>query len=177
MKNFRSDYRFDDIELINFINLSDREKSLIRRWRNCEDVRKWMYSDKLISRKEHSEFIKQLEKDSRNYYWLVRRNNIYLGVVSLQKVDFSHKNAYLGIYSNPGLSGAGGTLMESLKRIAFSEFKLHTLKIESLSKNRRAINFFSRSGFFREGTLKEFVFKNGKWQDVIIMGIINGKRC
>jgi UDP-4-amino-4,6-dideoxy-N-acetyl-beta-L-altrosamine N-acetyltransferase len=41
-----------------------------------------------------------------------------------------------------------------------------------METNERAINFYRKTGFSEEGRLKEFVFKDGKWLDVIVMGII-----
>jgi len=48
------------------------------------------------------------------------------------------------------------------------------VKAEIIETNERAINFYKKSGFVKEGRLKEFVFKDGKWLDVIVMGIIRG---
>lgn len=62
--------------------------------------------------------------------------------------------------------------MECLQGLAFDTAHLHTLKAEVIETNKRAINFYKKSGFSEEGRLKEFVFKDGKWQDVIVIGII-----
>ena len=55
--------------------------------------------------------------------------------------------------------------------MAFEHLKLHTLKLEVLENNERAINFFKKLGFKEEGRLREFVFKEDIWYDAIIMGI------
>jgi len=55
--------------------------------------------------------------------------------------------------------------------LAFEHLKLHTLKLEVLENNERAINFFKKLGFKEEGRLREFVFKEDIWYDAIIMGI------
>jgi RimJ/RimL family protein N-acetyltransferase len=36
--------------------------------------------------------------------------------------------------------------------------------------NTAAINLYKKIGFQEEGRLKEFIFKDGKWKDVIIIG-------
>jgi sialic acid synthase SpsE len=43
---------------------------------------------------------------------------------------------------------------------------------EVIETNERAISFYKKTGFSEEGRLKEFVFKDGRWLDVIVMGII-----
>ena len=115
----------------------------------------------------------KLEEDNRNFYWLVKNKDEYLGVINLTLVDSNNKNAYLGIYSNPHLKGVGSSLMECLKKVAFDVAHLHTLKLEVIEDNEKALNFFKKAGFVNEGKLKDFVFKNGKYKNVIIMGIIN----
>lgn len=155
------------------MNLNDKEKEMVRNWRNNDVVRKWCYLEHIISVEEHYKFMKKLEEDNQNFYWLAESKNEYIGVVSFNRVDFKNKNAYLGIYSNPQLKGMGSLLMECLKRIAFDIVHLHTLKLDVLKDNKKAISFFEKSGFKKEGMLKEFVYKEGKYKNVVVMGLIN----
>lgn len=176
--DLRKDIELGEVLLINFVNLTEEEKKLVRDWRNNEEVRRWAYSKHTISPEEHSEFIKKLEGDEKNFYWLARKKDAgYIGVISLNRVDLSNKNAYLGIYSNleSKLPGSGRLLINCLKKLAFEIAGLHTLKLEVIDNNERAINFYRRSGFSEEERLREFVLRDGKWHDSIVMGIINNK--
>ena len=174
MITLQKDFDIEGFLLINFINLSSKEKELVRKWRNHYEIRKWMYQDHIISSEEHSKFSEKLKEDNKNSYWLVKnKNRKYLGVIYLNRIDFVNKNAYLGIYSNPKIKGAGQMLMQCLKNLAFNIIKLHTLKLKVIENNGKAIRFYRKNGFKKEGQLKEFVYKDKKWQDVIIMGIIN----
>lgn len=172
-ENLRGNIDIGDVTLRNFINLTTEEMEMILEWRNHEDIRKWMYSDHIISKDEHFRFMEGIKQDNKNFYWLVKNKEGYVGVISLNRIDLKNKNAYIGIYSNPKLSRVGGLLMECLKKLAFDTANLHTLKAEAIWTNKHAIDFYKKSGFSEEGRLKEFIFKNGKWQDVIVMGIIN----
>ncbi len=167
----------DQVGIINFVHLNRQEKDTVRSWRNNARIRKCFYQDHIISRAEHAGFIKNLRKDNKNFYWLLKCGE-NMGVISLNRLDYRNKNAYLGIYANPGskLPGVGSMLMEVLKKIAFGVFNLHTLKLEVIASNRRAIRFYLKNGFKEEGRLKDFVYRNNKWHDVIVMGLINKKR-
>lgn len=171
------DFELGDMTLVNFINISEKENEMIRNWRNSEGVRKWMYSDHVISKEEHLKFIEKLKQDKKNFYWLMKfkGKEDYYGVIYLNKVDLENRNAYLGIYSNQDgkTKRAGGLLLGALKKFAFNIINLHTLKLEVIEDNERAIKFYKKSGFNEEGRLKEFIFRNGKWHDVIVMGILN----
>lgn len=172
-EKLKKDITYKNIILKNFLNLDEKEREMVRRWRNNSTIREWSYSNCIITIKEHQDFIMKLEKDIRNSYWLVSRKDEYIGVVSLNRIDLKNKNAYLGIYSNPSLKGVGNLLMDCLKGIAFNMARLHTLKLEVIEENKKALKFYKNSGFKKEGKLKDYVSKNGNYKDVIIMGIIN----
>jgi UDP-4-amino-4,6-dideoxy-N-acetyl-beta-L-altrosamine N-acetyltransferase len=100
-------------------------------------------------------------------------NNKYIGVIYLNRIDLKNKNAFLGIYANPkcDVKKKGDLLINCIKVLAFEICELHTLKLEVIDINEKAINLYKRSNFLEEGRLREYVFKNGKWHDVIVMGI------
>ncbi|MFN3711888.1 MAG: UDP-4-amino-4,6-dideoxy-N-acetyl-beta-L-altrosamine N-acetyltransferase [Alishewanella aestuarii] len=159
--------------LKNFINLDQEEREMVRRWRNHPEVRRWMYSDHEISQEEHARFIENLKRDEKNFYYLVYKGDIPIGVISLTRIDFKNRNAYWGVYSNPEekIFGAGVVLEKAVLKLAFEMLKLHTLKLEVIEDNERAKSFYKNMGFLEEGRLKEFVFKDGRWKDVIVMGM------
>jgi len=162
--------------LTNFINLTKEQHKIVLSMRNDTSILKWMYGRHIIKLSEHLKFIKKLKNDKSNHYWLVRDSSgNYIGVISINKLHTENKNAYLGIYTNPSIKtkGLGHVLIDCLKYLAFIEFKLHTLKLEVFENNKRAIKFYERNGFIREGLLKEFVYNNKSWINVVIMGITN----
>ncbi len=167
---------FNKYKIINFTALNSEDKLEILKWRNHENIRKWMFNDNVIKESGHLNFIENLKCDRKNYYWRLSGERDYgLGVISINKIDTVNKNAYLGIYKNPYIeSGRTGTfLIKALFYIAFEKLKLHTLKLEVTSDNRRAINFYLEKGFREEGRLREFLQKNERRADVIVMGIIS----
>lgn len=172
--NLNGNFTLNGVILKNFINTSTEEKQIVGECRNNEKIRKWMYSDEIISLEEHFNFIEHLKEDNKNFYWIVYKNEEFIGVISLNNLNFKNKNAYLGIYSNPScnLKNKGTLLIKCIKKIAFEIAELHSLKLEVIESNGKAIEFYKKIGFEKEGQLKEFVFKNGKWLDVVIMGII-----
>ncbi len=173
LNNLKKNINVGNLIMKNFINLECKEKEIVRNWRNNNVVREWIYSEHIISVEEHNNFIIKLEEDSRNIYWLVKNKDEYMGVVYLSRLDFNNRNGYLGIYSNPNLKGVGNLLQECLIKVAFGIACLHTLKLEVIEDNEKAIKLYKRFGFEKEGELKDFVFKNGKYKNAIIMGIIN----
>lgn len=177
MIDLRNNIYLEEVALINFINLIKEETELLLTWRNNESVRKWMYTDHIISSEEHRVFLERVKTDSRNFYWVVKdKKNDYLGVVSLNKIDFRNKNTYFAIYANPysKILGVGRTLDKIAIKIAFEILKLHSLRLEVVEDNMGVINLHRIMGFKEEGRLKEYIFKDQIWKDVVVMGKING---
>ncbi|MEN3034214.1 MAG: UDP-4-amino-4,6-dideoxy-N-acetyl-beta-L-altrosamine N-acetyltransferase [Aquificaceae bacterium] len=169
----KSDLPLKNVFLKNFLNLGDVEISMVRLWRNSENVRRWSYSDHEITPLEHLEFLNALKSDRKNFYYLVYESQSPLGVISLNRLDLRHKNSFCGLYKNPEKLSVGKRLLEALLELAFDVLSLHTLKLEVIEGNVRAIELYKSFGFKEEGRLKEFVFKDGRWLDVILMGILN----
>lgn len=164
-------------KLINFTNLSDNEVEMVRRWRNSDTIREWMYNNQIISKEEHKNFIHILKETKNKVYWLVAKNDQYIGVMYFSNIIWNHRNAYLGIYTNPEkkIPGSGGIILSLILEVAFNFLNLHSLKLEVIENNEAAIRLYKKFDFKEEGKLKEFVYKDGKWKDVIIMGKINPK--
>lgn len=172
MKKLKGNFAFNNIRAINFLKLSGRQKELVRLWRNHRQIRQWMSGNSLITPLEHKAFIGNLKNNSRDFYWLVKEDKGGdLGVIYLNRLDTKNRNAYLGIYVNPYLRKAGHKVMGCLKKIAFTRAGLHTLKLEVFEHNARALAFYAKEGFTREGVLKDFVFRGGKWINLVVMGL------
>ncbi|WP_456392069.1 UDP-4-amino-4,6-dideoxy-N-acetyl-beta-L-altrosamine N-acetyltransferase [Persephonella sp.] len=170
-----SDINIGNYKLINFVNLSDKEIEMVRKWRNSEKIRKWMLNDKLISAEEHIRFIKSLKETKSKVYWLVMKDKQHIGVIYFTDIMWNHRNAYLGVYVNPEniSQGNGKILLTLILDIGFNLFRFHSLRLEVIEDNHIAISLYKKFSFKEEGRLREFVFRDGNWKDVIIMGMIN----
>ena len=172
-----SDFEVEGYKLRNFINLKEEELEMVRSWRNHQNVKKWMYSHHYISKEEHISFVKSLKNSYNSAYWIVQGQKDYIGVLYFNRLSMEQGHAYYGIYANPfeRIPGAGRILDKIAIEIAFGLLDLHTLKLEVMEDNVSVINLHRKFGFREEGVLKEFVNREGKWIDVIIMGMINPK--
>jgi RimJ/RimL family protein N-acetyltransferase len=55
---------------------------------------------------------------------------------------------------------------------SFNQFNLNKIYLEVLKENDAAINLYQKLGFREEGILKENIFKNGEFKDVLIMSLL-----
>jgi UDP-4-amino-4,6-dideoxy-N-acetyl-beta-L-altrosamine N-acetyltransferase len=83
----------------NFTSLSRGEKELVWKWRNHEAIRKWMYNTSVIPYESHLIFIENLKTDTVKTYFLVKRNAVPIGVISITLVEDGVVD--LGFYLGP----------------------------------------------------------------------------
>lgn len=68
--------------------------------------------------------------------------------------------------------GYGTEVMRLLLKHGFETLNLNRIFLRVYEKNRRAIRTYEKAGFSHEGRLREAVYKNSCYQDVLIMGIL-----
>lgn len=83
----------------NFTSLNPDEKELVWKWRNHEAIRKWMYNTTVIPYESHLTFIENLKTDIVKTYFLVKRNAVPIGVISITLVEDGVVD--LGFYLGP----------------------------------------------------------------------------
>lgn len=159
-----------NIKLLNFIDLKLEEKEMILKWRNHPDIRKWMYNQDEIKLEEHLNFIDSLKLRKDKLYFLVKKEDEFIGVIDF--LDLDKKEIFYGIYSNPNskIMGVGRILNEISIDFAFNSLKAHKLKLEVFEDNIQVRNLHKKYKF-RETSQK---YVNNK--KVICMELENENR-
>ncbi|MCX6074653.1 MAG: UDP-4-amino-4,6-dideoxy-N-acetyl-beta-L-altrosamine N-acetyltransferase [Campylobacterales bacterium] len=133
------------IQLLNFTKLDVTQKEMILSWRNHSDIRQWMLHPNTISMDEHMIFIESLKNRSDNRYFLVQRDDEYLGVIDFTAI--TEDSAEFGIYGNPNVHGVGKILMVTLIDYAFTTLHISKLIATVFSDNEKAKHLYTSFDF------------------------------
>jgi diamine N-acetyltransferase len=101
-------------------------------------------------------------------------NSQHIGNIYLRDIDWISRHGELGIFigeSEQRSKGLGQAAMHLLIQHAFRDLGLSRLYLTVLEENRPAIHVYEKCGFKIEGKLRKHVFKNGEFNDVIVMGL------
>ena len=71
--------------------------------------------------------------------------------------------------------GYGTETMQMLLQHGFETLNLNRLYLRVYSTNPRAIRAYEKADFIMEGTLREAVYKHGKYSDVHIMSVLRSE--
>lgn len=98
-----------------------------------------------------------------------------IGVISLFSINWRDRCAEVGItIGDPACWGQGyGTdAMRVILDIGFNWYNLHRVDLHVVADNERAIRSYEKVGFRQEGKLREAVFVDGSYRDLLLMSIL-----
>lgn len=100
-----------------------------------------------------------------------------LGACSLFDVHAGNRAATLGIWiARPFWDrGYGTDAVRVLCRFAFEEMNLRRVELGVFETNPRAKRAYERVGFREEGRRREALFIDGRYVDVVVMGLLAGE--
>lgn len=98
----------------------------------------------------------------------------YLGGCGINSLNWKNSVAEIGIFiAKPFWNkGYGTDAIKLLIKFIFEEMNIHKVKLETYSFNQRAIRCYEKCGFTKEGILREELFREGKYHDIILMSIL-----
>jgi UDP-4-amino-4,6-dideoxy-N-acetyl-beta-L-altrosamine N-acetyltransferase len=152
---------------------ADQEK--VREWRNLPEVRKYMYTDHVISQEEHLGWFQRVVDDPAYKYWIIVCDEEDVGVAYLFNLDRRNQRCYWGFYlASPNVRGKGvGSVVEySVLRYVFDELKLSKLCAEVLSFNQAVVEMHKGFGFVQEGYFRKHIVKDGTLQDIFCIAML-----
>jgi len=102
----------------------------------------------------------------------------HIGNIYLRPIDLANRRAVLGVLIGEEAQrgkGYGRQAIELVLEHAFKDLGLERVHLEVLANNARAIRVYERAGFRTEGRLRQHVFKSGRFQDVLVMGLLRSE--
>jgi len=147
-------------------------------WRNSDEVKKRFIYRGEFSRETHLSWIKNMVETGKVIQLMIcdLETDAPLGSVYFRDVDRIHQKAEYGIFIGEESArgrGVGSAVARLALKYVFNEEKLHRVFLRVLSDNVRAIKSYENAGFQREALLREDVFLDGTYRDVILMGVLD----
>lgn len=161
------------IELVPITSLATKLQLRVRDIRNEENVRKWMYTDHMISTTEHLEWINNLKKDDRQIVFVILSEEcIPLGVISINNIDYLHKKANWAYYlTQTERSGLGPSLEYFFVNFVFDNLKMEKLNCEVIEGNFTIVKLHKKFFFQEEGFRRSDIIRNGVRIGVHLLGL------
>ena len=98
-----------------------------------------------------------------------------IGVVSFDSINWRDRDAEVGIIiGDPEFweQGYGTDALRTILDVGFRWYNLHRVHLFVVHDNCRAIGAYEKCGFHHEGRLRDAVFIDGHYQDMLLMSIL-----
>jgi diamine N-acetyltransferase len=96
-----------------------------------------------------------------------------VGMVSLTRIDYVHRTAeYNAMVGGTRGRGVGTAATRAMVRHGLFDLNLHRIYVSILRDNIGSIKMCANAGFREEGTIREGAYKNGRYHDLILMGVL-----
>ena len=156
------------------VNTDDAETYI--KWMNDKAVAIYFGSySSIVSSKNELKWLLEPGSDMQRYAMVLLDGDIMIGCISLQNIDHRNRNAFLGIFIGEEERRSKGYGAEAIRLIldyGFKTLNLHNILLSVHADNPAGIACFKKAGFRESGRRREWIFKNGKYIDVIYMGML-----
>jgi RimJ/RimL family protein N-acetyltransferase len=114
-------------------------------------------------------------RDSYRFAIETMAESHYIGDCGINSIDWKNSIASVAIFIGNGAyrsKGFGTEAMRLLLDFTFNQVNINKIRLGVYSFNERAIKSYEKCGFRVEGILRQEIFREGKYHDVIAMGIL-----
>lgn len=114
-------------------------------------------------------FIQNSWNDRSNIHYAIEEDDEYAGTISLKNINLIDRNAEYAIVIRKKFWGTGlaKEATELILNYGFNSLNLNKIYLNVLSSNERANKFYNKMGFDFEGSFKNHIFVNGKYEDLV----------
>jgi RimJ/RimL family protein N-acetyltransferase len=152
---------------------------MARHWRNCPEINRWCRQYKPISEKEQADWLEKIHRDPTIQMFGIwdRDRADEVGVCGLTSIDLVNRNAEFSLYIAPAFQGGGygKKALQKLCDFGFNNLGLRRIWGEVFEKNP-ALEMFMSIGFSKEGLLRNSYYREGRWINSTIIGLLSEER-
>lgn len=160
--------------MVNLRKVLGSDLEMIMNWRMMPEVTMYMYTDpKLTIEMQQNWYSKIMKNQDKERYWIIQLDSgLDVGLISITNIDSINKKAswayYLGNIEARG-KGLARILECNICDYVFKNLDLNKLWCEVFEFNETVIQIHKKFGATVEGVLKDQIFKNGEYYNVVRM--------
>lgn len=168
-----------DMEEYSLISIREQDMESIRQWRNAQILilRQQIPISALQQQIYYQEQIRpSLEQEQpKQILFSFLMHDRLIGYGGLTYIDWIARRGEVSFLLNPEIDGYADqffNFLGILTRIAFKTLKFHRLFAETFAFRSEHITVLELAGFILEGRLRDHIFKEGRWHDSLIHGLL-----
>jgi RimJ/RimL family protein N-acetyltransferase len=146
-----------------------------------EVVKNFQNFDRQISKTEELEFLERIIASPVDHLFSLfdAESGAYVGQGGINNIAPKNNLGRLSIFIRKEMQhqGYGRTAVLEILRYAFKDLNLHKVWLVVFEKNQRATTLYYKLGFKQEGILEEEYYWNGRYENLVRMGMLQAHYC
>ena len=159
--------------------LEESDLPRCQRWINDPEVRRFLLPQRPMDLAAEIAWWKNQDRDmlprALVLAIVLRDGHRHIGNTGLHAIDWINRMAETGTLIGEGdcrEKGYGSEAKELLIDYAFQTLNLHRLNSHTMAFNERSAAYLRKTGYVEEGRLRSAYFRDGKYHDAIIFGLL-----
>ncbi len=146
------------------------------RWLNDPKVIRHLELYAPLSTPDEEAWYEAMRADaSQSVFAIETETGQHIGNLALMRINWKDRSAELGIVigdKSQWGKGYGQDAIRTLLDFAFDEMNLHRVYLRVHANHQLAINLYRKCGFVKEGRLREDIYSEGQYHDVLVMSML-----
>jgi UDP-4-amino-4,6-dideoxy-N-acetyl-beta-L-altrosamine N-acetyltransferase len=157
--------------------LAASDLETVMHWRMLPEVTRHMYTDPQLTMEDQLRWFERLSRSESDRVWIIESGtpSLSVGVLSLSDINRVHRRCSWAYYIGDEAARARGLakpLECGIYDYVFGSMQMNRLWCEVFSANDRVVALHERFGSKVEGVLRQHIFKDGQFYDVVRMAIL-----
>jgi RimJ/RimL family protein N-acetyltransferase len=169
---------------INLRAIEETDLEQMQVWANDPDIQYYLGGWHFpINKNDQLKWFNNLSCHSNNQRFIIEdENTMSIGMANLVNINFKDGNAEHGLLIDKKYQGKGYAIdvVNAIMKYSFCELRLNRLDTTIIENNIKSLNLFSKLGWTKEGEIRNWYFRNGKYINKYILGILQNeyfKKC
>lgn len=154
------------------------DTDMIVKWRNQENVIKYFFYRGEFTKESHERWLRERVETGEVVQLIVcmKDTDRPVGCTYIRDIDYENSKAEYGVFLGEedirGM-GIGKEILNLTVDYAFKELKLHRIYARVKETNKPSLYSFLHCGFKQEAVLRDSMFSDGEFINVVILGKLN----
>lgn len=172
-----------DIVNAKCVKITEEDLERLMNWRMMPEITKYMNTDPTLTLEDQKRWFarikedekKTLEEGRKGFYWILKVDDVPAGFVSLVDIEKNHKRLATGVYIAEKAKRSLRLILDiqwNLYDYAFDVLEMNKVCEEVFAENVAVNRILDICGSKREGLLRNHIYKNGEYFDIVTRGIL-----
>ena len=132
----------------------------------------------MVSDTQQEDWFNGLSRDRSRMYFLVYNGALIVCLVRFTQIDWINRSVCVGadIHPQERGQGYGKQVYDLIIAYCFDQLNMNRIWLLVAEYNKIGIKLYERKGFRIEGAMRKAIYRNGRYWDYIIMGLLQKER-